>query len=102
MCEDSVFVHLYEKYFSSKNYPWLTEKGHKTITDRAYSLMANIMGTPASDIQLPDTSGKIIQLYGLEANYTVIVFWDPTCGHCKEVLPRLDSFYIARWKSTGL
>lgn len=102
MWEDAVFVHLYEKYFSSKKYPWLTEKGQKTITDRAYSLMANIMGTPASDIQLPDTSGKIVQLYGLEANYTVIVFWDPTCGHCKEVLPRLDSFYLAKWKAGGL
>jgi protein-disulfide isomerase len=31
-----------------------------------------------------------------------VVFWDPTCGHCKEVLPRLDSFYHARWKAAGL
>lgn len=102
MWEDAVFVHLYEKYFSQKTYSWLTEKGIKTITDRAYSLMANIMGNPAADIDLPDSAGKATSLYDLKSNYTIVVFWDPTCGHCKEVLPKLDSFYQAKWKKTGL
>jgi len=102
MWEDAVFVHLYEKYFSNKKYSWLTEKGEKTITDRAYSLMANIMGTPASDIDLPDSTGNPVQLYGQAADFFLVVFWDPTCGHCKEVLPRLDSFYRAKWKNEGL
>jgi len=102
MWEDAVFVHLYEKYFSNKKYSWLTDKGEKTITDRAYSLMANIMGTPAADILLPDSAGKTVPLYELNADYMLVVFWDPTCGHCKEILPRLDSFYNAKWKASGL
>lgn len=102
MWEDAVFVHLFEKYFSNKTYSWLGDKGKKTITDRAYSLMANIMGNPASDVVLPDTSGNITGLYDLKADYTLVVFWDPTCGHCKEVLPKLDSFYLAKWKAAGL
>ncbi|HEX4876223.1 MAG TPA: thioredoxin-like domain-containing protein [Chitinophagaceae bacterium] len=102
MWEDAVFVHLFEKYFSQKTYPWLNENGKKIITERAYSLMANIMGSPAADIELPDTSGKNISLYKTAAPYTVVVFWDPTCGHCKEVLPKLDSFYTAKWKAAGL
>lgn len=102
MWEDAVFVHLFEKYFSSRDYPWLNEKGRKTITDRAYSLMANIMGNPAHDITLPDSSGKIQGLYENKADFTAVVFWDPTCSHCKEVLPRLDSFYHAKWKALGL
>jgi thiol-disulfide isomerase/thioredoxin len=102
MWEDAIFVHLFEKYFSSKNYEWLTEKGRKTITDRAYSLMANIMGTPAAEIELPDSTGKHVSLYAQKASYTLVCFWDPTCGHCKEVLPKLDSFYRAKWKGVGL
>jgi thiol-disulfide isomerase/thioredoxin len=102
MWEDAVFVHLFEKYFSNKTYSWLTEKGAKTITDRAYSLMANIMGSPSSDIVLPDSSGKMQALYDQTADYILLVFWDPTCGHCKEVLPRLDSFYHSKWKAEGL
>ncbi len=102
MWEDAVFVHLFEKYFSQKNYPWLSEQGKKLITDRAYSLMANITGTPASDVSLGDSSGKIKTLYSIQAPYTVLVIWDPNCGHCKEVLPRLDSFYRAKWKVQGV
>ncbi|MFZ9387238.1 MAG: thioredoxin-like domain-containing protein [Chitinophagaceae bacterium] len=102
MWEDAVFVHLFEKYFASKSYPWLSESGRKTITDRAYSLMANIMGNMAPDVVLPDTAGKYSGLYDLAADYVVVVFWDPTCGHCKEVLPRLDSFYREKWKPAGL
>lgn len=102
MWEDAVFVHLFEKYFSQKNYPWLNDRGRKMITDRAYSLMANIMGAPASDIELPDTAGKTVNLYNLQAAHTVLVIFDPTCGHCKETLPKLDSLYEGKWKNLGV
>ena len=102
MWEDMIFVHLFEKYFANKNYTWLNEQGRKTITDRAYSLMSNIMGTPAANIELPDSTNKKISLYDVKADYIVVAFWDPTCGHCKEVLPKLDSFYRAKWKGMNL
>ena len=95
-------MHLFENYFSQKKYPWLTEAGTKTITNRAYSLMANIMGSEAADIELPDTAGKTAKLYSVQAPYTVVVIWDPTCSHCKEVLPKLDSSYMKKWKNMGL
>ncbi len=102
MWEDAVYVHLFEKYFAQKEYSWLNTQGRKTITDRAYSLMANIMGTPAADIDLPDSTGQNRPLYADSANYTLVAFWDPACGHCKEVLPKLDSFYRAKWNAAGL
>ena len=102
MWEDAVFVHLFEKYFAQKEYDWLTPQGKKTITDRAYSLMANIMGNPAEEIALPDTSGKIRTLYADTSRFTIVCFWDPTCGHCKETLPLLDSMYQHKWKNTGV
>jgi thiol-disulfide isomerase/thioredoxin len=102
MWEDAVFVHLFESYFADKNYSWLTDKGRKTISDRAYSLMSNIMGNPAADISLPDTAGKITTLYNQAAEYTLVIFWDPTCGHCKDLLPKIDSIYKAKWKAGGI
>ena len=102
MWEDAVFVHLYEKYFSQKKYSWLTDKSMKIIQDRAYSLMANILGNPAADITLPDTAGNITTLYGLNSAFTVVVIWDPTCGHCKEVVPKVDSLYENKWKTQGV
>jgi thiol-disulfide isomerase/thioredoxin len=102
MWEDAVFVHLFEKYFAQKNYAWLTDKGKKMITDRAYSLMANIMGTPAAEIELPDSTGKKVSLYGVESPYTMVIMYDPTCGHCKETLPKMDTLYHSKWKGMGV
>ncbi|MGZ8517399.1 MAG: thioredoxin-like domain-containing protein [Chitinophagaceae bacterium] len=102
MWEDAVFVHLFQKYFSQKEYDWLTPQGKKIITERAYNLMANIMGNPAENILLPDTSGKIQALYGDRSPFTIVCFWDPTCGHCKELVPVLDSMYQAKWKKAGV
>lgn len=102
MWEDKVFVHLFEKYFSNQKYPWLTESAEKTIADRAYNLMANILGTYAANVELPDTSGNKISLYATQAHYTLVCFWDPTCSHCRETLPKIDSIYQSKWKKLGL
>lgn len=102
MWEDAVFVHLFEKYFSQKTYPWLTEQGKKIITDRAYSLMANITGNPAANIELKDVNDKSISLYDIQSPFMVVTIWDPTCSHCKEMVPKLDSAYQATWKAMGV
>lgn len=102
MWEDAVFVHLFNKYLSQKTYPWMTEQGKKMITDRAYSLMANLTGNPASDIELPGQDGKVKKLYDIRSPYVLVAIWDPTCGHCKEVIPRIDSLHAAKWKSQGV
>ncbi len=102
MWEDKVFVHLYQKYFANKEHDWLTPEGKKMITERAYNLMANILGNPAENIALPDSLGTIRMLYGDTARFTLVTFWDPTCGHCKETLPIIDSLYRNKWKDYGL
>lgn len=102
MYEDAVFVHLFEKYLATKKPDWYDDKQYKTITDRAYSMMANIVGTPAADIVLPDSLGVMRSMYADSSLYTLVCFWDPTCGHCKEVLPKLDSMYRAKWEAMGV
>ena len=99
---DAVFVHLYEKYFSKGLTPWFTEKQMKTITDRAYMLMSNLVGSQAADLQMVDSSGHPVSLYSVAADYTVVVFWDPTCTHCQQEIPRLDSIYKVKWKAEGV
>lgn len=102
MWEDRVFVHLFEKYFSQKTYSWLSEKGKKTIFDRAYSLMANLFGSQAADLQIADSTGKMQSLFEMTNPYTVVLFWDPSCGHCKETLPQIDSIYRKSWKAANV
>ena len=99
MGQDKVFVHLFEKYHSKGLSPWLNEKQMETITRRAYMQMLNLVGEKAADLNMLDSTGKTRNLYGVNSDYTVVVFWDPNCGHCKEELPRIDSVYRATWKA---
>ena len=102
MGQDAVFVHLFNKYHSKGLSPWLNEKQMEIITRRAYMQMSNLIGEQAANLSLLDSTGKIKSLYDLKADYTVVIFWDPNCGHCKEELPRIDSVYRASWKAKGL
>jgi thiol-disulfide isomerase/thioredoxin len=102
MGQDAVFVHLFEKYHSKGLTSWLNEKQMETISRRAYMQMSNLIGIKASDLDMVDSTGKRKTLYGVNAAFTLVVFWDPTCGHCKEEIPRIDSIYRASWKAKGL
>lgn len=102
MGQDKVFVYLFENFYAKGDTVLLNPASRKTITERAYSLMANQIGQAAPQLNLTDTSGKIAPLYNVNAPFTIVAFWDPNCGHCKEEIPRLDSFYQAKWKKYGL
>jgi thiol-disulfide isomerase/thioredoxin len=102
MGQDKVFVYLFENFYAKGDTMILNPASRKTVTERAYSLMANQLGKPAPVLNLTDTTGKIVSLYGLKSAFTVVAFWDPNCGHCKEEMPRLDSFYRSKWKALGV
>ncbi|WP_207514819.1 redoxin domain-containing protein [Longitalea luteola] len=102
MGQDAVFVHLFEKYINTGQTAFFTEKYREHINKRAYSLMANLIGQPAANLELVDTLNKPASLYDIKSNFTVICFWDPTCSHCKEVVPKVDSIYKAKWKNEGV
>ncbi len=102
MGQDAVFIHLFEKYINTGQADFFTEKYRKFVDDRAYSIMANLIGQPAANLEMTDTSGKIRSLYEVPSNFVLVCFWDPTCSHCKETIPKLDSIYQAKWKYEGV
>ncbi|MEO6683551.1 MAG: redoxin domain-containing protein [Ginsengibacter sp.] len=102
MGQDKVFVHLFEKYHSKGLTNWLNEKQLTAISNRAYMVMSNLIGEKAANIEMTNIAGAKSPLYNIKANYTVVAFWDPSCGHCRTEMPRMDSLYKARWKKEGV
>ena len=102
MGQDKVFLFLFNNYFSKGDTLWLNDKQKKFIFDRAYSLMANQLDEPAQELMLTDTAGRTVSLYKIKSPFTFVVFWDPTCGHCKIEVPQLDSMYRAKWQKEGV
>jgi len=102
MGQDKVFLHLFQNFFSKGDTVLLNNESKKAITERAYSIMANLIGNPAPALDLNTMDNKLFSLYKSPATYTFIAFWDPTCSHCKVEMPRVDSFYSKNWKQLGV
>jgi len=91
---DAVFVHMAQKYYADKAITfWLDDALRFKLTDRANTLSYNLLGLKAQNITLPDTANKYQSMYNIKADYTVIIFWDATCGKCKEEMPKLLELY---------
>jgi thiol-disulfide isomerase/thioredoxin len=90
---DKVFVHIAEQYYLTKEAFWADTTLTRKITERVEKIKPNILGTPAHNLTMPDTSFKSHTLYDIKSKYTVLVFWDPTCGHCKKEVPALSQYY---------
>ena len=99
---DAVFVHLVEKYYVPGEAFWLNDEQLNKIVDRAYTMAPNLIGKQAAPLEFKDTASHMLSLYKTQSKYTILVFWDPTCGHCKTELPRLDSAFKASWKNKGV
>jgi thiol-disulfide isomerase/thioredoxin len=37
--------------------------------------------------------GIFVSLYDIDKEFTILYFWEPDCGHCKEATPKLKAFY---------
>jgi peroxiredoxin len=53
------------------------------------------VGTPAPALQLPDLDGKTVDLAHFRGQRTLLLFWNPACGFCQQML--LD---LKRWEAS--
>jgi thiol-disulfide isomerase/thioredoxin len=99
---DVVFLHLFQKYYLGGQVTWLNEKDSTLIYNRAYNIMGNIIGEPAAELTMLDKDDRPKNLYSIASPYTLVVFWDPDCGHCREQVPKIDSLYHSHLKKAGV
>lgn len=91
---DEVYVNLYDKYFATKEMDfWVNEKMKKNLKDQADRIRKSLVGRTAQNLIMLDDKLQRKSLYDIKKKYTVIYFFDPDCGHCKEETPKLVSFY---------
>jgi thiol-disulfide isomerase/thioredoxin len=101
MCFDKVFVYLINKYYKTGKVTWLKEDKLKAVIERADEIAPCICGIGATPITLPDSSLQWKKLYDVKADYTILVFWDPECGHCKTELPKFAEL-MKKYKDKGI
>ena len=53
---------------------------------------ARKIGEPTPEIKLPDLEGNTVELEDFRAEQTLVLFWNPGCGFCQQMLPELKEW----------
>lgn len=86
---DAIYVHMVEKYYLSGEAWWTDEETLKKMEERALAISPTLVGRKAPDFRVQAMDGTWKQLHAVEAEFTLVYFWDYDCGHCKKITPRL-------------
>ncbi len=98
---DKVYVHIVDKYYKSGIADWVTEESLIKIVDRSEKIKPVLIGKIAPDVTLYREDGSTMNIHDVQADYTVLLFWAPDCGHCKKSMPDVIKFYDEN-KSKGV
>lgn len=98
---DACYVHLAKNYYCTGGAPWVKKEELEKICDNAARLEPILIGKTAPNIVVKDRENKPHALWDVDADYTVLFFWDPECGHCKKAAPFMVEFAKA-FKDRGV
>lgn len=93
MGHDKIYVEMIKRYFKSGEADWLAPSDIEKEVARAEKWENLLIGKLVPNIACPDTNNIWHDVYSLEADYKIVIFWSPDCGHCSTEIPKLYDFY---------
>lgn len=98
---DACYVHVAKEYYCKGLTPWTKKEDLDKICDNALRLDPILIGKIAPNITVKDKNDQPHALWDVDADYTVLFFWDPECGHCKKAAPFMVEF-AKKFKDRGV
>ncbi|MDH6355674.1 peroxiredoxin [Dysgonomonas sp. PH5-45] len=99
---ENTWAKLAEDYIFEKDIAWIDSTQRENIQAEYAKIQYNRIGMLAHDLTLDLLDGGQTSIYGVDANYMVLYFYDPTCGHCSIEAPLLHDEFYKKYKSTGV
>lgn len=93
MVYDEVYCHLALRYYGSGKAFWSSPSVIDEIVDRANKWEPLLVGKVAPELILFDTLRHVHSLHHMPGNYTLLLFWSPTCGHCRDIIPAVYNVF---------
>lgn len=88
---DAVFVAIADAVYLNGKATWLQGDTIvlRKIAEEAYLSRPNLIGNKAPDLTMENIDGIEENLYTIDAEYTILAFYEYNCGHCKKDIPAL-------------
>ncbi|MFT6503466.1 MAG: thiol-disulfide isomerase/thioredoxin [Crocinitomicaceae bacterium] len=106
---NKVFIYMGERYYCTLNEEgkspahWMPKKNLDALCEKVSTHYDLVMGAKPPNLILRDTTDvNWRDFYSLDNEYTVLYFWDPECGHCKKITPKLQNLYSKKWKDRNI
>ena len=99
---DKLFVGIAERYFLNGNGSWLDSAALAKVKEKVRVTKPNLIGNLAPELKLPDSEGNYFSLRQMNAKYTILLFWEPGCSHCKKSVPQLYKDLYLPLKDKGI
>lgn len=88
---DAVFVAVAEEVYLSGKATWTDSATYAKIREEVFLTKPNLIGKKAPEMFIESITGEQVSLHQSQARYTVLLFWEPNCGHCKKEVPAIYS-----------
>jgi len=93
MGHDALFVYIVRKYLETGKVDYQYPEVKDNILKRINTLEPLLLDKVAPELILVDTNNVAHSLLGTKARYTLLFFWESTCGHCQAEMPKVLKFY---------
>jgi thiol-disulfide isomerase/thioredoxin len=90
---EGVFVHMGEKYYLTGIMSVSDSSTLKNISERVKVLKPLLVNRTLPDIGVMSyrSPDRLDYIHAIKAEYQVVFFYSPTCGHCRESAPKLKA-----------
>jgi thiol-disulfide isomerase/thioredoxin len=93
MGHDAVMVKLADDIYLSGKADWVSKEFKDDLRKQIDLIRPNLIGKKAENLIMDSYKGIFVSLYDVEKEFTILYFWEPDCGHCKEATPKLKAYY---------
>ncbi len=99
---ENVWAKLAEDYYLKGLATWADSAFLSDIRSEYDKVRFNRIGMKARDLPLQDSLNRRVDLYSLGRKYTLLCFYEPSCGHCKKEVPALHDKLYKKYVDKGL
>jgi len=93
MGHDAVIVKLADDIYLSGKADWTTKEWRDNLKNEVDRIRPTLIGNKAHDLVMNTFNGIFVSLYDIKKDFTILYFWEPDCGFCKEATPKLKAYY---------